>query len=300
MEGKDTEKTITLRVGDEEIYADLTLPAGKPLGLVVFAHGSGSGRQSSRNRFVAEELRKKGSATLLADLLSKHEEDKDSLDGHLRFNIPFLARRLNEISDKAKALDQVRNLPLAFFGASTGGGAAIEAASKRTDVVAVISRGGRPDLASEYALQDITCPTLLIVGELDAEVLKLNRDALRKMKKARTDITTIPKATHLFEEPGKLEMVASIASEYFAKQFREAAAAEHDRDEQSKPQPQSQSGTAQSSASAPSSSSQQQQQQKQKQEEGQKPKQQSEAGEQQATEKQQFASPAAAKEQPRD
>jgi putative phosphoribosyl transferase len=186
------------------------------MGVVLFAHGSGSSRHSNRNRFVAAELQAAGLATLLMDLLTEAEESVDSFSGHLRFDIPLLARRLTAATDWISREPATRGLPVGYFGASTGGGAALVAAAGRPDrVAAVVSRGGRPDLAGE-ALTRVRSPTLLIVGGHDPHVQQLNETALLSLTtKARLEI--VPGATHLFEEPGALEMVARLAREWFTR-----------------------------------------------------------------------------------
>ena len=183
-------------------------------GLVLFAHGSGSSRQSSRNRYVATELRRAGLATVLMDLLTRREEQVDAVTAHLRFDINLLADRLVAAAEYLALDPRTMNLPVGVFGASTGGGAALVAAARRPQLVrAVVSRGGRPDLAAD-ALPRVRCPVLLIVGEDDRSVMELNRGAMRAM---RTDVAlaTIPGATHLFEETGALEQVAHLAGEFF-------------------------------------------------------------------------------------
>ncbi len=189
-------------------------------GIVIFAHGSGSGRLSHRNRAVAEYLFQRNMGTLLFDLLTEEEEQKDQLSGVYRFNIPFLAERLGEVTDwMVKRFDSEKiNVPVGFFGASTGAAAAIEAAARRPKIIkAVVSRGGRPDLAT-MALSKIKAPTLLIVGGDDTDVLRLNRDAYRYIQ-APKDLHIVQGATHLFEEPGALEEVAQAAAQWFEKYF---------------------------------------------------------------------------------
>jgi putative phosphoribosyl transferase len=193
--------------------ADLAIP--KPAkGVVIFAHGSGSSRHSSRNRFVAAQLQAAGLATLLMDLLTESEESVDSISGHLRFDIGLLAERLTGATEWVNGEPATRALPVGYFGASTGGSAALVAAAERPDrVEAVVSRGGRPDLAGE-ALERVRSPTLLIVGGRDPLVLQLNQAALQRLTvEARLEI--VPGATHLFEEPGALEVVARLAREWF-------------------------------------------------------------------------------------
>jgi putative phosphoribosyl transferase len=183
-------------------------------GLVVFAHGSGSTRHSPRNAFVAEMMNDGHLATLLFDLLTPKEALADAADGHLRFDIPFLASRLECAIDWANVQPATQCLRLGVFGASTGAGAALVAASERPDgVSAVVSRGGRPDLAGSW-LSRVTAPTLLIVGSRDAEVVALNRAALTQLRGA-AELVLVPGATHLFEEPGTLEQAAGLARGWF-------------------------------------------------------------------------------------
>jgi len=183
-------------------------------GLVVFAHGSGSSRHSPRNQYVAAVLRDHGLNTLLFDLLTSREEAIDERTAELRFNIPFLAGRLVAVTDWLDTQDWASNLDLGYFGASTGAAAALIAAAERSDRVrAVVSRGGRPDLAMD-ALPSVRAATLLIVGGRDTPVIGMNERAFAQLREPkRLDI--VPGATHLFEEPGTLEEVARLASEWF-------------------------------------------------------------------------------------
>jgi putative phosphoribosyl transferase len=191
--------------GDTELDGDLTVPP-RPRGLVAFAHGSGSGRHSPRNRHVAAALASAGFATLLMDLLTKAEEDVDLRTRELRFDIPLLAARLTAAIDWAAGVPDVAKLPVVAFGASTGAAAALIAAAERPARVAgVVSRGGRPDLAGD-ALGDVRAPVLLIVGGNDPIVMQLNEDAARRLT-SPVDIRIVPGATHLFEEPGALDQV---------------------------------------------------------------------------------------------
>lgn len=184
--------------------------------VVLFAHGSGSSRLSPRNQFVARELRKAGLATLLFDLLTKKEEEIDAYTAQLRFNIRLLTDRLTGATDWLKQRAETRKLKIGYFGASTGAAAALVAAAERPDAIgAVVSRGGRPDLAGE-ALPGVKAPTLLIVGGNDAPVIEMNREALRRLKVDK-DLVIVPGATHLFEEPGALEEVARLAADWFRK-----------------------------------------------------------------------------------
>jgi dienelactone hydrolase len=185
----------------------------------VFAHGSGSSRHSPRNRFVARVLQESGIATLLMDLLTAEEEAIDMTTRHLRFDIPLLAERLTGAIDWLKQQPATRGLPIGLFGASTGAAAALLAAVARPDdVVAIVSRGGRPDLARQ-ALERVRAPTLLIVGGRDEPVIALNEEAMT-MLRAPKRLAIIPGATHLFEEPGALEQVAQLAAEWFSRYLR--------------------------------------------------------------------------------
>lgn len=206
---------IEIPVGGVLLAGDLTQPPDAH-GLVVFAHGSGSGRFSPRNRAVADTLVEAGLATLLMDLLTAAEEQIDLRTRRLRFDIPLLGRRVIAAVDWLAGTATTRELPVGCFGASTGAAAALIAAAERAHRVrAVVSRGGRPDLAGG-ALRRVTAPTLLIVGGNDYEVLRLNRQALSALPgKARLEI--VPGATHLFEEPGALERVAVLAREWFVR-----------------------------------------------------------------------------------
>lgn len=190
----------------------------RPIGLVLFVHGSGSSRFSSRNKYVAEELHRFGLGTLLFDLLTPDEEAVDNYTREYRFDIMLLAQRL--IAAAHWSLNQLRDyrLPLGYFGSSTGGAAALVAAAAEPELVKVIvSRGGRPDLAKN-ALSRVTAPTLLIVGELDEVVIELNQIAMQQME-CQTQLEIIQGATHLFEEPGKLEEVAQLTANWFKTHF---------------------------------------------------------------------------------
>jgi putative phosphoribosyl transferase len=204
------------------LHGDLGVPAGAT-GAVLFAHGSGSGRHSSRNRYVAEQLRRAGLATLLIDLLTEAEETVDQRTAHLRFDIGLLADRLLGATQWLGEDPRTDKLPLGYFGASTGGGAALVAAAKLPDEVgAVVSRGGRPDLAGDY-LPLVKAPTLLIVGGDDGPVIGLNEEALDRLGSAVKELVIVPGATHLFEEPGKLEEVARLAAGWFARHLGHGA-----------------------------------------------------------------------------
>ena len=185
-------------------------------GIVLFAHGSGSSRHSPRNQFVARSLRDAGLATLLFDLLTREEEAVDLHTRHLRFDIGLLAERLVDASRWVRSRPEMRALKIGYFGASTGAGAALVAAAELgTEIGAVVSRGGRPDLAAD-ALTRVKSPTLLIVGGLDEPVIKLNEDALARLR-CEKELRIVPGATHLFEEHGALEEVARLAGEWFGR-----------------------------------------------------------------------------------
>ncbi|MFH8800767.1 dienelactone hydrolase family protein [Streptomyces sp. NPDC017936] len=193
--------------------ADVVIPE-VARGVVLFAHGSGSGRHSPRNRYVAGELRTAGIATVLADLLTRREEEIDELTAEFRFDVGMLATRVAELADRLHGYEPVQGLGVGLFGASTGAAAALIAASERPDAVrTVVSRGGRPDLAAG-ALETVYQPTLLIVGARDDVVVDLNRDAMRRIP-GETRLELVPGATHLFEEPGALEQVARSARDWF-------------------------------------------------------------------------------------
>ncbi len=196
------------------VDGDLVVPGDAP-GIVVFAHGSGSSRRSPRNRMVAEHLQGRGLATLLFDLLTEDEERIDARTGALRFDIPFLAARLDGAAEWVAADPATAPLRVGYFGASTGAAAALVSAAMRTDsIAAVVSRGGRPDLAGD-ALPAVRAPTLLLVGGRDVEVLELNGRAAAQMT-VEHDLEVVPGATHLFEEPGALEEVARRAGDWFS------------------------------------------------------------------------------------
>lgn len=207
-------KPITMRLADETVLeGDLSLPES-PVGLIVFAHGSGSSRMSPRNQFVAQVLNEGGLGTLLFDLLTPQEHEIDRRTRELRFDIDLLARRQTAAVDWASGQERLSSLPIGLFGASTGAAAALGAAAERPEVVGgVVSRGGRPDLAAD-ALPNVQAPTLLIVGGNDREVIGLNKQAIQDMRCERR-IEIVPGATHLFEEEGKLERVAELARNWF-------------------------------------------------------------------------------------
>lgn len=203
---------LPLSIGPRKLEGELCL-VDPPAGIVVFAHGSGSSRHSRRNRQVAEFLQRKGLGTLLFDLLT---EDEAANRANV-FDIPLLAQRMKEAVD---CLSSGSDQPLGLFGASTGAGAALVAAALRPEVVkAVVSRGGRPDLAGD-ALDDVLAPTLLIVGGADTEVLALNRAALARMH-CEKRLEVVPRATHLFEEAGALDAVAALAGDWFVQHLRQ-------------------------------------------------------------------------------
>jgi putative phosphoribosyl transferase len=204
---------VRIQAGAVTLEGDLQVPE-RATGLVLFAHGSGSSRHSPRNRFVAHELQTAGLATLLLDLLTREEEAVDQHTGHLRFDIELLAGRLVAATQWAAVDPATQSLTIGYFGASTGAAAALVAAALEPEKVrAVVSRGGRPDLAGE-ALPLVRAPTLLIVGSRDLPVLELNQAAMARMR-AETRLEIVPGASHLFEEPGALEVVARLAREWF-------------------------------------------------------------------------------------
>lgn len=199
------------------IEGNLTLPTNAK-GVVIFAHGSGSSRHSPRNKYVAQVLNDADIATLLIDLLTQKEDKIDNITREHRFNIKLLAKRLLSATDWILQSARYKNLKIGYFGASTGAAAALVAAAERASrVYAIVSRGGRPDLAGSEILNRIEAPTLLIVGENDKQVIELNEMALKQLTKIekKKKIVIIPGATHLFEEPGTLEEVARVASGWF-------------------------------------------------------------------------------------
>jgi len=214
------EESVRVSAGGVAVDGDLVLPEGAT-GIVLFAHGSGSSRVSPRNRFVAGDLARRGLATLLIDLLTEEEEAEDRKTANLRFDIGLLAGRLAGATTWLSRNRETRNLRIGYFGASTGAAAALVAAAARPgDVAAVVSRGGRPDLAAE-ALPRVAAPTLLIVGEDDLDVLELNREACDRLS-CEKKLEIVPNASHLFEEPGALETVAGLAGDWFVKHLRPA------------------------------------------------------------------------------
>ena len=206
-------KDVHIRSGAVQLQGDLNISAGAR-GVVLFAHGSGSSRHSPRNQFVARTIREAGVGTLLFDLLTAEEEAVDIHTRHLRFDIGLLADRLIDATDWIKG--EFDYLSVGYFGSSTGGGAALVAAAEVGDRVgAVVSRGGRPDLAGD-ALPKVKSPTLLIVGGLDYQVIEMNEAAFARMR-CEKELKIVPGATHLFEEPGTLEDVARLAADWFGR-----------------------------------------------------------------------------------
>lgn len=203
-------RSISIQLDGIILQGDLAIPKNA-IGMVIFSHGSGSSRLSPRNRYVAEVLQQKGLATLLFDLLT---EDEDRVYDS-RFNIGLLTLRLIDVTQFIQHQEEIKNLPIGYFGASTGAASALRAAAHfEKDISAVVSRGGRPDLALED-LHKVTAPTLLLVGGRDNVVIELNQKAYKKLRCERK-LEIIPQATHLFEEPGKLEEVAKQSADWFA------------------------------------------------------------------------------------
>lgn len=209
---------VEIPVGDVILEGNLRIPSGAA-GLVVFAHGSGSSRHSPRNRYVAEYLNDRGIGTLLIDLLSAEEEAIDVRTRHLRFDIDMLADRLTGIVRWVAAQTELNELRIGYFGSSTGSGAALLATARQPDrIAAIVSRGGRPDLA-DRVLDKIEVPVRLVVGGNDPQVLSLNEQSLRRLND-RSLLDVVPGATHLFEEPGALDRVCELAAEWFGKHLR--------------------------------------------------------------------------------
>ena len=207
------ERLVHISAGPVALEGTLGIPAGAQ-GIVLFAHGSGSSRHSPRNRYVAQVLRESGLATLLLDLLTSDEEAIDIVTAHPRFDIGLLAERLVGVTDWVSQQPNIQQLKIGYFGASTGAAAALVAATERPDVVAaIVSRGGRPDLAGPV-LARVQAPTLLIVGGRDVPVIQMNQEALAQLC-VEKQLNIVPGATHLFEEPGTLEQVARLASQWF-------------------------------------------------------------------------------------
>lgn len=210
---REIEESLKIPVAGVVLEADIDVPES-PQGVVLFAHGSGSSRHSPRNRYVAGELRRSGLATVLADLLTAPEEQLDARTAALRFDIPLLAARLTALCDWVVGYEATTGLEVGLFGASTGAAAALVTAAQRpAAVAAVVSRGGRPDLAGEF-LGAVRQPTLLIVGERDEIVIGLNRRAMTSLG-GEVRLEIVPAATHLFEEPGALARVARLARDWF-------------------------------------------------------------------------------------
>jgi len=213
LEQKMIDQEVKIPAGSVVLRGELIIPEGAT-GVVLFAHGSGSSRHSPRNKYVAGVIRNSNLGTLLLDLLTPEEESVDAYTRHLRFDIGLLARRLVATAKWLKNQDGTRDSMIGFFGASTGGGAALVAAAELgDDVGAVVSRGGRPDLAGA-SLPDVKAPVLLIVGGLDAVVAGLNQQAYEQLNCVK-ELEIVPGATHLFEEPGTLETVAGLAAGWF-------------------------------------------------------------------------------------
>ncbi|QQS41258.1 MAG: dienelactone hydrolase family protein [Acidobacteriota bacterium] len=207
------DENVLIQAGDAVLEGNLKVPENAK-GIVLFAHGSGSSRHSPRNRYVAQVIREHGLGTLLFDLLTADEERVDQATRHLRFDIALLASRLKAAARWIQNRNLTRHLKIGFFGSSTGGGAALVAAAQMgPEVGAIVSRGGRPDLAGD-ALARVASPSLLIVGELDEQVIALNKYAMQQMN-CEKQLIIVPGATHLFEEPGTLEAVAKHAAEWF-------------------------------------------------------------------------------------
>ncbi len=209
---------MKIPVGNVIVEGTLTLVPGAK-GVILFAHGSGSGRFSPRNQYVAKEFNKANIGTLLFDLLTQEEEEEDIVTAEYRFNIPLIANRLIGATEWLRKDPKTKKLSFGYFGASTGAAAALIAAAKLpNEIAAVVSRGGRPDLAGEY-LSVVMAPTLLLVGSLDTEVIELNQEAMDQMT-AEKKLVLVPGATHLFEEPGTLEVVAKLSAEWFLRYLR--------------------------------------------------------------------------------
>ncbi len=223
--GASDTREVVVEADDVRLPGFLTVPDGAA-GLVVFVHGSGSSRFSSRNRFVAGFLNAGGFATLLFDLLTAGENEVDQFTAEYRFDIPMLGARTTATVDWLRRLPELAGLPLGLFGASTGAAAALIAAAERPDQVrAVVSRGGRPDLAMDV-LPRVRAPTLLIVGGLDTPVIEMNRRAAERLPPGGHELVIVKGATHLFEEPGKLEEVAALARDWFARHLVSAGASD--------------------------------------------------------------------------
>jgi dienelactone hydrolase len=213
-----TPREVRIPSGDAWLYGDLAIPRGSR-GIVLFAHGSGSGRHSSRNRRVAQHLQTAGMATLLFDLLTAEEEQRDIHTREHRFDIPLLTRRMDDAAAWLRSREELKQAPIGFFGASTGSAAALIAAARLGDgVAAVVSRGGRPDLAGPAALAAVKAPTLLIVGGADHGVIELNQESYERLH-CEKEFLVVSGATHLFEEPGALDRVSEAAAQWFSTHF---------------------------------------------------------------------------------
>jgi dienelactone hydrolase len=213
MSAPQREASVLIPAGEVTLAGDLALPP-QPAGVVVFSHGSGSGRGSPRNRFVAAQLRKAGLATLLLDLLTETEDQ----DYAARFDIDLLTERLGYAVRFVRTYAAFREQPVGLFGASTGAASALRVAAKMPhDVAAVVSRGGRPDLTGSELLAQVQAPTLFIVGELDYQVIALNESARHALTHCERELAIVPGATHLFEERGALEAAASLANQWFTR-----------------------------------------------------------------------------------
>ncbi len=214
--GVSAVQPVAIPLAEGDLRADLRGPSEARV-LVLFAHGSGSSRFSRRNRSVADALEQDGMATLLVDLLTQAEEARDVRTGEFRFDVPLLGGRMVRVLDWARRHPELRHMALGCFGSSTGAAAALIAAAERPSLVqAVVSRGGRPDLAGDDVLGRVLAPTLLLVGDADPEGLDLNRRALRQLD-GHAALEVIPGATHLFDEPGALEAVSRAASAWFSR-----------------------------------------------------------------------------------
>jgi putative phosphoribosyl transferase len=215
--GTAQSRTDQIPSGQIRLEGELSVPA-EATGVVLFAHGSGSSRHSPRNQFVARTIREAGVGTLLFDLLTQEEETVDMRTRHLRFDIGLLAERLVDATNWIKRGPDTSHLRVGYFGSSTGGGAAlVAAAAVGEEIGAVVSRGGRPDLAGD-ALTRVKAPTLLIVGGLDYPVIRMNEDAFRELR-CEKELKIVPGATHLFEEPGTIEEVARLAAGWFQRRL---------------------------------------------------------------------------------
>ena len=218
---REYEREVQVRAGGEILNAILAVPGGAR-GLVIFAHGSGSGRNSPRNRYVADQLNKEGIATLLLDLLTEDEEAVDRVNSGMRFDIGLLAKRLIGATEWAVRFPATASLRVGYFGSSTGAAAALVAAAQRPDLVsAVVSRGGRPDLSSDF-LKYVRAPCLFIVGGEDTQVLEMSAQALENLRTLKS-LVVIPGATHLFPEPGALDRAADLAARWFARHLTDVS-----------------------------------------------------------------------------